>query len=187
MADPGDSGDRRARSGVLGVWFAISFAGAPWVVFVPAALLAVITGLVWLGVSAGMVAAARRWRAPMIGLVVIIVGIVGMQQNLPVRARFAASAAEFQAIVDAAGPPPRGDEEPSAEPPCPASIGTFAIDRCESVPGGYLFYDPLGSGLVDWAGFAYLPYGPLPDTEYTSEMQDMFHLQGHWYAFWQSW
>jgi hypothetical protein len=88
----------------------------------------------------------------------------------PLRARWAASAPEFEAYVAQLPAPstftPDGfgasfHDFPSDQP-CPVSIGTFTLSECWSLDGGYLFLQAPGA-LTDSSGIAYLPGGNDPD------------------------
>jgi hypothetical protein len=178
-------------AGLFG-WFASSFAGMPWMVIGPAALTILIVGVIWLTLfwvylTSDPKPVPRGWIA---AGVILALAIGGIGLNLPVRARFALSAPSFNQFVDKAGPPPvqqATNEWGNLSGECPARIGLYAIRSCETTSGGYLFFEPLGNALVDHAGFAYLPDGPQLASKASLEVQELFHLQGDWYAFTASW
>ena len=91
---------------------------------------------------------------------------------------------------------------PTAQPPydeesgwpelaaCPTVIGLYVVERCDAVPGGYLFTiagsdDPMFQLA---AGFAYLPGGIPPDGGADWMDGPGFELlQGSWYEFTSTW
>jgi hypothetical protein len=115
---------------------------------------------------------------------IIALGIAG---HLPVKARFAASAGSFEALVAEAGPPALdGWREFPAD--CPRRVGLYGIRKCVAFPAGYLFYDTTGA-LLDDAGLAYLP-GGVPETDVSTdvfESPEFTHLTGPWYTFVAGW
>lgn len=175
---------------MLLVWFCFSFAGLPWVTVGPAALVLLVAGAIWvtraLAVLAGR--AAPRPREQIIVALVLLVTVVGVASGLPLATRFALSEPAFGNFVGRAGPPPASlADDDLIERACPGRLGLYAIDRCEVTAGGYLFFDPLGNALVDHAGFAYLPDGPVLASNAGFELQELVHLSGPWYAFAASW
>ncbi|HEY9294574.1 MAG TPA: hypothetical protein VIP98_25105 [Microlunatus sp.] len=173
-------------------WFGFSFAGMPWLTVVPGTLALLTVGLSWLiWFIAQIFSTGRpRPRGWIAAGVILVVAIGAIAVNLPVKARFAASAPAFYGLVEEAGPPPsRLDKGDAADFPvgCPRLVGFYLVDDCETTNGGYLFFDPLGNALVDYAGFAYLPEGPRLESNGGFELQELVHLQGDWYAFAASW
>lgn len=172
--------------------FASSFAGAPLLILIPAALLALTVGLIWLIWFIAQTCSSTRprprgWIAAgvILALAPVVIGF-----NVPVKVRFVLSAPAFNHLINQAGPPPaRLVNQASDDFPghCPTQVGLYAINDCQTTNGGYLIFDPLGSGLVDNAGFAYLPDGPQIKSGPGLEIQDLVHLQGSWYAFDASW
>lgn len=194
-------GDQRRRTTPL-LWvsigaalvgcFASSFAGAPWLIFIPAALIGVTVGFIWLiWFIIQLTSSARpRPRGWIAAGVILILTPVALAVNLPVKARFLLSAPAFNQLVAQAGPPPaRLGDRASIQFPgdCPVRVGLYAVNDCEVTDGGYLFFDPLGTGMVDQAGFAYLPNGPHLESDPGLEVEGLVHLQGNWYAFEASW
>ncbi|QDP95998.1 hypothetical protein FOE78_08890 [Microlunatus elymi] len=57
---------------------------------------------------------------------------------------------------------------------CPSVLGRYRVELCGTVPNGYVFYDALGSGLFDNAGFAYLPEG-IPTNVDASDFETGIH------------
>lgn len=126
----------------------------------------------------------------MVAGVILAIAISGVAFNLPAKARFALSAPAFDQLVAQAGQSPKQLDEsdaPEFSCACPKVIGLYAIDHCEVTSFGYLFFDPLGNALVDYAGFAYLPYGKRLQSNGAFELQELVHLRGDWYAFAASW
>jgi len=170
---------------------ATSFAGAPWLIVIPAALFGLTIGLIWLIWSIIKLAspARHRPRGWIAAGLILAVAAVAIAVNLPVKTRFLLSTRAFNQLVVRAGPPPaRLDVHTDKfSGHCPVRVGLYAIDGCEMTDSGYLFFDPLGTGLVDRAGFAYLPNGSHIASEPGLEVDGLVHLQGPWYAFEASW
>lgn len=178
-----------AVAATLVAWFGFSFAGLPWLAGIPAtaALLTAIALWLTLAITSRTSTARPRPRGWIVGGIILGLAITGIAFNLPVKARFAASAPSFERFVDRAGIPPAHGDDDVVEVACPRVIGLYAIDSCEVTDDGYLFFDPLGHALVDYAGFAYLPDGPQLESTAAFELQELVHLQGDWYAFAASW
>lgn len=149
--------------------------------------LVFMAGMAWLW----FVVAGLNRRQIELGVLVapLLAGIfaLGIAGHLPVKARFAASAGSFDALVAAAGPPPldRWREFPAD---CPQRVGLYDIRKCVAFPAGYLFYDTTGA-LLDDAGIAYLPQGLLHAdiSNGAFESPTFTHLQGPWYTFVAGW
>ena len=172
------------------VWFGFSFAGLPWVTIGPATLLFVVASAVWLVWAMKSLLGRTRPRPKgwiIVGLILAVTA-AGVVVGLPTKVRFAASEPSFNSFVDKIGPPPAvvKDSDP-VDVDCPSLIGLYVIDHCELTDGGYLFFDPLGNAMLDYAGFAYLPNGPNLTSTGAFEVQEVIHLQGDWYAFAASW
>jgi len=135
------------------------------------------------------VPAARRLRP--IGLVVALVVAIGgailveQSGHAALQARFGSSLADFEAVVAEAGAPTHQVAGREAFPgSCPSRIGSYPIEKCELIRGGYLYLQQRAA-LGDEAGFAYLPAGP-PSEDLTASgglRPDQFSpLGGHWYG-----
>jgi hypothetical protein len=150
-------------------------------------LLVALAGGAWLILT---VVSLRR-RQVEIGVLVapLLAGLLAIviTAHLPAKARFAASAGDFQALVAVAGPPPASHWGPFPGE-CPKQVGLYGIRDCATFPAGYLFYDTTGAMFND-AGIAYLPQGiPTVDISNGSFESPVFtHLQGPWYTFVAGW
>lgn len=132
--------------------------------------------IIWL---AGVISRPRGLIAA--GLI-LAAAIAGVALNVPVKARFALSAPAFDRLVDQAGPPSKqldDSDVPDFPVDCPSVLGLYGIDHCEVTSYGYLFFDPLGNALLDYAGFVYLPYGKRLQSNPGFELQELVHLQGN--------
>lgn len=146
-----------------------------------AALLAVVTGLVWF-VLVVVEVAGRRLRLAVTATVLAVLMIGGSagasRIELPLLARFAASRSAFDAVIAE-----RGEAGPGAV--CPGWIGSYRIGSCRTVDSATYFTERDG-GFLNSVGFAYLPEGPDgvpssgPSTTYGQ-------LQGPWYWFVEAW
>jgi len=134
------------------------------------------------------VPAARRLRP--IGLVVALVVSVGgaiLVENsgeVALQARFGASRSDFEAVVAEQGPPTHRGGREDFPGSCPTRIGSFALEKCEVIDGGYLFIQQRAA-LGDDAGFAYLPAGPPGQDSAASgglQPDQLVHLSGSWYG-----
>lgn len=133
---------------------------------------------------------AARWLRPvaLVGaLLVAVAGAILVEQSgdAALRARFDASRSDFESVVAEAGPPSHGGDRGGGFPvPCPGSIGSYALGRCDVIDHGYLFVQQRAA-LGDDAGFAYLPDG-LPSEDPTASgglRPDQFSpLGGFWYG-----
>ncbi len=117
-------------------------------------------------------------------------GVFGYDQ---LERRFEAHRAEFEDVRRALPAAPSDAERPFDDDwldvDVPARIGDICIDRASHVPrGGVVMWDCYGSGLVDDAGFAYLPAGPWPELETGwFEAPEYHDLGDGWYSFTASW
>lgn len=172
------------------VWFGFSSAGLPWVTIGPATLVFLVASVVWLvwAITSLLGKTRPRPKGWIVVALILAVTAAGVVVGFPTKARFAVSEPSFNSVVAKLGPPPAAvkDSDP-VEVDCPSLVGLYAIDHCEVTDGGYLFFDPLGNALVDYAGFAYLPSGPELTSTGAFEVQEVIHLQGDWYAFAASW
>ncbi len=140
----------------------------------------------------GIICFARRTLIPavIIGAVVLIGLFVLAESELPLQARFGVHAATFDQVA--------AERQPSDggiwQGPCPTRIGSYPISRCAAIGTGSLYYEPEG-GLLNSAGFAYLPGGPdgaqregagSPGAEQPDPIKYQ-HLSGDWYTFIDSW
>ena len=140
--------------------------------------LGLAAGVAWL--VAGILALVARRFGPnllvpplLVALVLILIG-----QDVPLRTRFAHARPAFERVVA-----DRGEAGPGA--PCPASIGTYRITRCETTGSVTRFYERDG-GFLDSVGFAYAPDGtPAPSGGGGSVTYAP--MAGPWYTFRQSW
>lgn len=172
--------------------FGFSFAGMPWLTVAPATLALLAIGLMWLigFIVYGLFRRRPRPRGWIVAGLILALSIGAIALNLPVKARFAASEPAFNQLVKQAGSPPAhlNENDPVEFPSgCPRLVELYAIDDCQTTSGGYLFFDPLGNALVDYAGFAYLPNGPRLESNAGFELQELIHIHGNWYAFAASW
>lgn len=139
--------------------------------------------------------AVRRMVIGLTCLTLIISSVVVSIAGLPLRARFAASATEFESVVARADaqplatsredPVPAGVFDPARFPiSCPAVIGVFRVYECMTLgpagqPGsrrGYMFLQTWNA-LTDDSAIVYLPNGPV-DWAWDPPR----HLSGPWYA-----
>ncbi|SDR99606.1 hypothetical protein [Microlunatus soli] len=141
-------------------------------------------------------AAARRRREQsraqvrmVIAPLLILAACVALTaSDLALKLRFGLSLPAFNSLVDVAGQPNAETDTHGFPARCPARIGLYSITTCDTVPTGYVFYDNLGSGIADNAGFAYLPSG-VPENADTSSFESprFTHIRGSWYSFTTSW
>ncbi|GAB3762862.1 hypothetical protein [Microlunatus parietis] len=157
----------------------------------------VIMGVIGVGLSLvaasflvinGIICFARRTLVPavIIGAVILVGLFVFAESGLPLRARFELHRAAFDEVAGQPLPPKEG----VWQGPCPTRIGNFPISRCAAIGTGFLYYEPEG-GLLNGAGFAYLPEGPeraqrpLADDP-TADLSGRIvyrPLAGDWYSF----
>jgi hypothetical protein len=116
--------------------------------------------------------------------VLSVVALAGT--GAPARVRWAASEADFQAAVNRMREHP---EDFGRESLRSQRIGAYWITDVDWHGNGVYFYDKFGWGLVDYAGFAYLPDGPeaVPVDEASFENPRYEHLDGPWYSWTASW
>lgn len=180
------------------VLWSASFPGVPFVGVALVALFGCITLLSWLIWFAFDLSASRRVVAIVVGGVLVFSSVVVTATGAPLRARFAWSAAAFEAVIADAdahrGAPIRsemaaaGEFDPEAFPiRCPESIGLFSISGCSVIeptkhaPGaaghrGYLFFETWNA-VTDDSVIAYLPAGPI-----AWGWDPPRHLSGAWYG-----
>lgn len=182
------------------VWvlYAFSNFAQPVVPMFFAAVALAAVGIGWLVIV--VVALVHKQRPPTIALLapVLVLIVFGASfSDLAWKARWILSEPAFNAVVERAGPaapiaPPGADLDEDEGwtdlEPCRSVIGLYGIRSCSGIPGGYVFYDNVGSGLIDDGGVAYLPYGIPPDAGTGwFESPEFVHLHGDWYAFAASW
>ena len=121
-------------------------------------------------------ARAGRRIAPVVMVVVLVLGCVGVPRQL--RWAFSRSAFDQFAEAYAADPDLRA----------PDWLGSYRIiGGPYPVPGGFRLLSGT-SGLFDDAGFAYLPNGPSADLGNGAwENPEFRHLSGPWYSWTASW
>jgi len=154
--------------------------GVPTIPVLAALAVLSVFGLTWLG----LVYSARRggrpltWYGVAAALTTIVFLLVMLQ--VPRHARWAASQQAFDLFA----------AEVAANPhaPVPPSIGWYDVDNLRHVDGGWIIYETTGSGMLDDAGFAYLPAGPTNSLGDGSWENPRFvHLGGPWYTWTASW
>ncbi len=141
----------------------------------------------------GIICFARRTLIPavIIGAVLLVGLFVLAESDLPLRARFGLYTATFDQVAAARQPAIEGVWQGA----CPNRIGSYPISSCAAIGTGFLYYEPEG-GLINRAGFAFLPDGPAgaqregtatePGGEGTDPIQYQ-HLSGDWYSFVDPW
>lgn len=175
--------------GLLGV-------GLMWVVSLPGVPLVPLMGLGWLVALGALIwaiklavhgrrchrgdtPAAGRWflLAPAGGLLVVAVLVSGLAFD----ARWAVSRASFNEAAIAATDPARSTT-------APGRVGLYRVlGEPLVIDDGVFFHHPLGGGVFDDAGFAYLPGGPTPEVEASFESLRVQQIEGSWYRWWSSW
>ncbi|MBV1852696.1 hypothetical protein [Catellatospora tritici] len=150
-----------------------------------AVLTVALFGLVWL-VRVGWSAVRRRrwsWWYPVAPLLVAATA-VALATGAPLQSRWALSSDAFDRLVIAL--PVGADWTPFD---VPTTVGAYRIDRAYRVPGGAVFEEANGSGVVDDAGFAYLPGGPTAALRRGGPYEGLIfrHLRGPWYTWTASW
>ena len=162
----------------------------------PAGVMLVISGLTWLGRMLDQLDQVRRtrrfsrvdsrfWVPPL-----VLAAIVGsMAIHLPLTARFALERASLQRDHRRRRCTGRGQRHKGLPGRLPIPSGLYMITDCATVPqGGYIFYDDLGTAMVDYAGFAYLPNGiPRALDQSDFESPEFVRIRGPWYSFTASW
>ena len=180
-----------------GFWlWASSNLAVPFFPFAFAAALLLAMGTWWLGLI--VLSVGHRQRPPFVLLLapLIVLPLVAAGfTTMPTKVRWILTEPTFNAIVEKAGQPTVRPVNPTDEEdgwsgfsPCPRVVGSYLIFECSQFPGGYLFWDEAGSGMIDDGGVAYLPKG-IPTDASTGwfESPEFTHLHGHWYAFASSW
>lgn len=169
------------------VWFCFSFPGLSWFVVLPGLGLGLALMIDWINRAARPSHPRRpRPRVLVITGLIIAVMISGIALNLPLKARFAISRPFYNHAVAAGALEPPSDE-PYGAIPCPSVIGLYGVADCWKTDAGYFFADPLGTDLVDDAGFFFTPGGTIPPSTAGWELRDAIGLGGGWYAYQASW
>jgi hypothetical protein len=124
----------------------------------------------------------RRHRPPRGGWIVpVLLALLTLflVSDAALYARWAGSEAAFAAEVrNFPDPlPVTGSVDDVMEFAVPPHLGGYDIDYAGRIPGGYIFRDVHG-GMLDEAGFAWLPGGPptLPGWSFS-------HVDGFWYTY----
>ncbi len=120
--------------------------------------------LVWYGVAAI--------------LTVVVSGLIALR--VPLQARWTVSRSAFDRLA----------ARIAADPDASVSgrIGLYDVRYLRHIDGGWIVHDTVGTGLVDDAGFAYLPAGPTDDLgDGDWENPRFTHLGGPWYSWTASW
>jgi hypothetical protein len=156
-----------------------SFPGPPFAGLGLIILLGIVAVPLWMISTFAWRMKATHRLAAVIVSVVLLASSVGLTvAGMPLRIRFAASQAAFEAVVakaDAAPRPPFGHLQ-SFPIRCPTSIGQFRISGCGFGPdGGYTFFQSWNA-VTDDSGIAYLPNGPTGWGHHTRQ------LVGPWYG-----
>jgi hypothetical protein len=148
-------------------------------------LNAVALVLLWLRWGKRVVTSRTGWVLP-VNAMILLGGIVlaTSTSGAPLQARWAASAAAFEAEVAVLGPqtpwPQQDAHFVDLRGSCPSMIGRFAIAECVAVPNGYLFLQ-APDAVTDSSGIAYLPFGNQPES--TGLYPDgLTALGGPWWA-----
>ncbi len=176
--------------GLLGVglvWVG-SLPGVPLVPLLGLSSLVALGALIWavklgvygLGRRRGSERRAGHWFlvAPVGGLLVVAVLASGLAFDV----RWALSRASFDEVVQAVTDPARTSTA------VPERVGLFRVLGEPDVIGDAVFFHhPLGGGVFDDAGFAYLPAGPTLDVEASFESLRTQQVDGSWYRWWSSW
>lgn len=183
--------------GVFHVVLGLLGVGLVWVGSLPGVPLVPLMGLSWLVALGALIWAAKlvsyglgrrrgserragRWFlvAPVGGLLVVAVLASGLAFDV----RWALSRASFDEVVQAVTDPARTSTA------APERVGLFRVLGEPDVIGDAVFLrHPLGGGVFDDAGFAYLPAGPTPDVEASFESLRTQQIDGSWYRWWSSW
>lgn len=137
----------------------------------------------WAGAHGRAEGRARRFLvAPIAGVLFLAL----LYTSVPLRFRWFVSRDDFESALDLAPPPTSKRRVVTFE--LPDRIGSYDIRLAQRQGDAVIFYDDVGSGLVDEAGFAYFPTGPFPELSGVVFENPQFRsLGGHWYAWTASW
>lgn len=172
----------------VGLLWVGSLPGEPFVPLMVLGWLLGLGALIWAGKlivhgwrrGQGVTQPAGRWflLAPIGGVLVAGLLVSGLAFDV----RWAASQASFdQAVVAATAPA-------GITTATPGRMGLYRILGEPQVIGDAVFFHhPLGGGVFDDAGFAYLPAGPTPDVEASFESLRTRQIDGSWYRWSSSW
>lgn len=176
----------------MALLYSVSLPGIGLVTFLVASGTLLAAAAVWLIRGLAFVSARRRgiargssaWFlvAPLGGVLVLAL-VLG---SVPLRVRWAMSESDFESWADRA--PPESEVSEIVRFDVPSRIGLYRIRQAYRQGEAVIFYEARGSGIVDDAGFAYLPHGPFPQLVSGSFESPTFrHLSGPWYAWTASW
>ena len=131
-------------------------------------------------------AAGSAWRfliAPAMGL--LLVGLIAT--SVPLRVRWWQGRGDFERAL-ASAPAASTDRTEWTNFDVPESLGTYTIIDADRVGEAVIFAEATGSGVLDDAGFAYLPSGPFQELDTGwFESPRFVALGGGWYAWTASW
>jgi hypothetical protein len=150
--------------------------------------------MVWVGLwfsarRRGFAVGSARWfvLTPVAGVLLLVL----LALDIPLQLRWSQAQPAFDRLVEEAETPD-GVEPVDLE--TPAKLGTYAIDRAESLDGQtFVFLDTSSSPspFLTSAGFAHLPAGPRHDYPVLrvvgGERVEYRHLTGSWYTFAAYW
>lgn len=167
---------------VFGAVVTFSEPGAPWILRIPAT----ISTLVLLGSWAGGIRWAVGSPAEVLGRLavplLVLATATSVAFDLPLRARWAVSKGQFAEEARRYG-------DSAAESSLSTEfVGGYLVNYIEKNPFGVVFFSAAGDGLVDDAGFAYLPHGTqgiLAGPAY--EGGEFVPIGGGWYRWTASW
>lgn len=177
-----------AASSPAGGWFLwalgsglfLAAAGVFWMVWV---------GLWFAARRRGFAVGSARWFvvAPVTGVLLLVF----LALDIPLQLRWSQAQPAFDRLVKEAATP---DGVEPVELETPSRLGTYAIDRAESLDGQtFVFLDTSSSPrpFLTSAGFAHLPAGPRHDYPVLcvvgGERVEYRHLTGPWYTFAAYW
>lgn len=126
----------------------------------------------------------RRWLAvaPVMAFAVLAMIVA----DVPIKARFELSRADFDAAVAQIPSDTRSSGDSSSE--ATGRIGSYEITSWWRARDGVILNEANGSGMANDAGFAYLPDGPTPRLANSNFENPQFTSLGDgWYAWTASW
>jgi hypothetical protein len=156
----------------------IPLAGLTWLVAAGAAVWALKLTVHLVRRRRGDAPTAGRWflLAPVGGLVVVLLLASGAAFQL----RWSVSRPSFERVVAAQTEPTTAGAR--------KQVGLYRVLGAPWVIGdAVVFHHPLGGGLFDDAGFAYLPEGVTPELDGQFESLRVERIEGPWYRWWSSW
>lgn len=117
------------------------------------------------------------WLVAPIGALLVVALLA---TDVPLRARWAASRADFEEVVAAS-------EGTDGAVDVDGRLGLYDISSAIRDGESVVFYETTG-GFIDMVGFAHLPDGPQPlRARHAGESVQVRHLEGDWYTFAASW